>query len=81
MQTKVINPYRELELKIADAFDFTSANLPANPTFDQLNTVVLTGIFGSAPGNPLDGDGNVDAAEQAKMRDTMREMKHSMKNQ
>mgnify|MGYP000094198543 CR=1 FL=1 len=29
----------------------------------------------------LNGDGNIDAAEQAKMRDTMREMKHKMKQQ
>jgi hypothetical protein len=45
MQTKVINPYPFIGAKHKEALDFIIANLPASPTFDNLNEVVVSGIF------------------------------------
>src|SRR3954462_6210818 len=56
MQAKAINPYSALGQVHKDALDFIIANLPANPTFDNLNEVVVNSIFAPNPGDePSDG--------------------------
>ena len=49
MQTKAINPYNAVVQKHKDALDFIATNLPADPTFDNLNEVLVNSIFSPTP--------------------------------
>jgi hypothetical protein len=56
MQPKSINPYSPASAKQKEALDFIITNLPSSPTFEQLNEVLLTAMFGSDPDGLLSGD-------------------------
>ena len=49
MQTKVINPYRKGGEIVKTALDFIITNLPADPTFDDLNDVLTGAVFTPTP--------------------------------
>jgi hypothetical protein len=53
---KIYNPYYVLGEKQKEALDFIIANLPPSPTFEQLNEVLLTAVFGIAPDGVLSSD-------------------------
>ena len=48
MQAKVINPYSFVGAKHKEALDFIIANLPTDPTFEQLNEVLRNSILAKA---------------------------------
>ncbi|MES2620393.1 MAG: hypothetical protein V4615_06035 [Bacteroidota bacterium] len=50
MQSKVINPYAFAGIKHKEVLDLIGTNLPTDPTFDQLNEVLITSIYNN--GNP-----------------------------
>jgi hypothetical protein len=50
---KVINPYPFLGTKHNEALDFIITNLPANPTFENLNEVLSNALFTPDPQYPI----------------------------
>jgi hypothetical protein len=49
MQLKVINPYAFIGTKHKETLDFIGNNLPVDPTFEQLNEVLVAGSFTADP--------------------------------
>ncbi len=56
---KVINPYPALGTKHKESLDYIIANLPVNPTFDDLNAKLTDSFFIPDPNEPSP----IDAAE------------------
>src|SRR5687767_2309304 len=56
MSTKAINPYPLIGEKHKESLDFIIANLPANPTFENLNDVLVSSLFTPDPAFPVVGD-------------------------
>src|SRR5437868_2133567 len=52
MQPKLINPYPFVGTKHKEALDFIIANLPADPTFEQLNEILHNAMFPGGTGDP-----------------------------
>ena len=53
MQLKVINPYAFLGDKHKEVLELIGTNLPANPTFDNLNQVLLSAVYSGGNPNPI----------------------------
>src|SRR3954466_13051734 len=49
MQAKAINPFPFIGQRHKDALDFIILNLPPNPTFDNLNDIVVASAFAPDP--------------------------------
>src|ERR1051325_8255712 len=52
MQARVINPYTKAGNKHKDSLDYIIANLPPEPTFDDLNAKLVDSFFIPDPNNP-----------------------------
>ena len=56
MQTKVINPYGRAGGIVKNALDFIIANMPPDPTFEQLTEVYTGSVFTPDPESPSMND-------------------------
>jgi hypothetical protein len=52
MQLKVINPYAFLGTQHKEALDFIGTNLPPDPTFEQLNELLIADAITTDPDHP-----------------------------